>query len=179
MRRFQSRIALTAMLVAITHAAAAQRGGRGGDAEGRGAGLPLTPATPLKYTTDEGTWLSLDLSPDGQTIVFELMGDIYSLPVAGGKATRLTSGQAFDAQPHYSPDGKSIVFVSDRSGSNNLWLANADGTRPRALTHDNANSNFQSPTFTPDGKYVIASRGNDLCPVLRERRRRAASTHGQ
>src|SRR6185437_6579441 len=165
MRRFFPHAAAIAALIAITSTtdtALAQRGGRGGDAEGRGAGLPLTPATPLKFTTDEGTWLSLDLSPDGRTIVFEMLGDLYTLPISGGKAARITSGQAFDAQPHYSPDGKSIVFVSDRSGSNNLWIANADGTSPHELTRDNNNSNFQSPTYTPDGKYVIASRGNDL-----------------
>ena len=82
--------------------------GRGADGGG-GAGLPLTPTKALKFTTDEGTWLSLDVSPDGRTVVFELLGDIYTIPIEGGKATRLTSGQPFDAQPHYSPDGKSIV----------------------------------------------------------------------
>ncbi|HXT15108.1 MAG TPA: amidohydrolase family protein [Gemmatimonadaceae bacterium] len=142
---------------------AAQRGGRGNDSTGgRGAGLPLTPTHPLKFTTDEGTWLSLDLSPDGRTIVFEMLGDLYTLPVTGGKATRITSGQAYDAMPHYSPDGKSIVFVSDRSQSDNIWIAEADGSHPRALTRDATNQHFQSPTFTPDGKYVIASKGNDL-----------------
>lgn len=151
----------SAIVVASAQPLAAQRGGRGGG-DSTARGLPLTPTHALKFTTDEGTWLSLDVSPDGRTIVFELLGDLYTLPLEGGKATRITSGQAFDAQPHYSPDGRSIVFVSDRSGSNNLWIANADGTRPHALTHDNANSNFQSPTYTPDGKYVIASRGNDM-----------------
>ena len=99
--------------------------------------------------------------PTASTIVFELLGDIYTIPVDGGKATRLTSGQPFDAQPHYSPDGKSIVFVSDRSQSDNLWIMNADGSNVRALTREN-DQRFQSPTFTPDGKYVVASRGNDL-----------------
>ncbi|HTI65778.1 MAG TPA: amidohydrolase family protein [Gemmatimonadaceae bacterium] len=138
----------------------AQRGGRANDSTARG--LPLTPSTPLKFTTDEGTWLSLDVSPDGKAIVFELLGDLYTLPIEGGKATRITSGQAFDAQPHYSPDGKRVVFVSDRTGSDNVWVADADGTHPRALTRDNENLHFQSPTFTPDGKYVVVSRGNDL-----------------
>src|SRR5579871_538085 len=113
--------------------------------------LPLKSDRKVKFTTDEGTWLSLDLSPDGRTIVFELLGDIYTIPVEGGKATRLTSGQAFDAQPHYSPDGKSIVFVSDRSQSDNIWLMNADGTNLRALTRE-TDQKFQSPTFTPDRK---------------------------
>src|SRR5579862_6489635 len=157
-----ARLLLALTLVAVSSTLSAQRGGRGNDTTGgRGAGLPLTPTKPLKFTTDEGTWLSLDLSPDGRTIVFELLGDLYTLPIEGGKATRITSGQAFDAQPHYSPDGKSIVFVSDRSQVDNLWIANADGTNPRQLTRD-MDQKFQSPTFTPDGKYVVASRGNDL-----------------
>src|SRR5881397_696518 len=71
--------------------------------------LPLKNTRPLKFTTDEGTWLSLDVSPDGQTIVFELLGDLYTLPIAGGEARRITSGPAFDTQPRYSPDGRKIV----------------------------------------------------------------------
>src|ERR1044072_5241459 len=155
-------ILLAGILAAVATTASpltAQRGGRGNDSTGRGAGLPLTPTKPLKFTTDEGTWLSLDVSPDGRTIVFELLGDIYTIPMEGGKATRLTNGQMFDAQPHYSPDGKSIVFVSDRSQSDNLWVMNADGTSPRALTREN-DQKFQSPAFTPDGKYIVASKGN-------------------
>jgi Tol biopolymer transport system component len=161
MRRFIQCAAIVATSLAVAMPLAAQRGGRGNDSTGRGAGLPLTPTKALKFTTDEGTWLSLDVSPDGRTIVFEMLGDLYTIPIAGGKATRLTSGQAFDAQPHFSPDGKSIVFVSDRSQADNLWLMNADGTNIRAITREN-DQRFQSPTFTPDGKYVVASRGNDL-----------------
>jgi Tol biopolymer transport system component len=161
MRRSSQYVAIAATLLAIATPLAAQRGGRGNDSTGRGAGLPLTPAKALKFSTDEGTWLSLDVSPDSKTVVFELLGDIYTIPVEGGKATRLTSGQAFDAQPHFSPDGKSIVFVSDRSQADNLWLMNADGSNIHALTREN-DQRFQSPTFTPDGKYVVASRGNDL-----------------
>jgi Tol biopolymer transport system component len=161
MHRLIRFVAFSAAIVAIGSTALAQRGGRGGGEGGAGAGLPLTPTKPLKFTTDEGTWLSLDVSPDGRTIVFELLGDIYTIPIEGGKATRLTSGQPFDAQPHYSPDGKSIVFVSDRSQSDNLWIMSADGTNPRALTREN-DQKFQSPAYTPDGKYVVASKGNDV-----------------
>jgi Tol biopolymer transport system component len=77
--------------------------------------------------------------------------------MAGGKATRITSGQSFDLHPHFSPDGKTIVFVSDRSGSDNLWLVNSDGTDLRQLTHE-TDRLYVSPTFTPDGKYVVASK---------------------
>ncbi|MEO7361744.1 MAG: hypothetical protein ABI120_15540 [Gemmatimonadaceae bacterium] len=89
---------------------------------------------PLKFTTDEGTWLSLDLSPDGRTIVFDMLGDLYTIPATGGAATRITSGTPFDGQPRFSPDGKSIVFVSDRSGSENLYLVDPDGKNVRPLT---------------------------------------------
>ncbi len=162
MRRLFSRAAAATLTLAVASAGYAQRGGRGADSTGgRGAGLPMTPAKQLAFTTDEGTWLSLDVSPDGKNVVFELLGDIYTMPIAGGKATRIMGGQSFDAQPHYSPDGKTIVFVSDRSQSDNLWLMNADGSSPHALTREN-DQRFQSPAFTPDGKYVVASKGNDL-----------------
>ncbi|MBC7896618.1 MAG: PD40 domain-containing protein, partial [Cytophagaceae bacterium] len=123
--------------------------------------LPLITTRALKFTTTEGTWISLDVSPDGRTIAFELLGDLYSIPTAGGTATRLTSGQGYDTQPRYSPDGKSLVFLSDRNGSENVWLANADGTRPRALSRGER-LNFVSPTWTPDGKYVLVTRAGQL-----------------
>ena len=106
--------------------------------------LPLVTTRTLSFTTSEGTWLSLDLSRDGRTLVFELLGDFYTLPITGGEATRITSGQAYDMQPSFSPDGKRIVFVSDRNGSENLWIANGDGTRPRAVT-STERENYMSP----------------------------------
>ena len=66
--------------------------------------LPLETTRKAEFTTTHASWMSLDVSPDGKTIVFDLLGDLYTLPIAGGKATRLTSGPAFDAQPRYSPD---------------------------------------------------------------------------
>jgi Tol biopolymer transport system component len=123
--------------------------------------LPLAEARSHTFTTSKGTWLSLDVSPDGSTIVFDLLGDLYTLPMAGGRATRITTGMAYDAQPRFSPDGKRIVFVSDRSGGDNLWLANADGTDTVQLTKGN-NNLYVSPEFTPDGRYVIASRAGGL-----------------
>jgi imidazolonepropionase-like amidohydrolase len=124
-------------------------------------GLPLLTERPLSFTTSEATWLSLDLSPDGKTIVFELLGDLYTLPITGGEATRITSGQAYDMQAAFSPDGKKLAFISDRNGSENVWVANADGTKPRAITTTERES-YMSPTWAPDGEYVIAAKGAQL-----------------
>ena len=123
--------------------------------------LPLNPSRTLKFTTTEGTWMSLDVSPDGRTVMFDLLGDLYTLPIAGGTAKRITDGMAFDAQPRYSPDGKSIVFVSDRSGSHNLWLADADGGHPRALTtgeQTNVFGDYTSPEWIDGETIVVAKR---------------------
>jgi Tol biopolymer transport system component/imidazolonepropionase-like amidohydrolase len=119
--------------------------------------LPLTPTRTVEFETSEGTWLSLDVSPDARTIVFELLGDLFAMPVTGGPATRLTSGPAFDSQPRWSPDGKRIVFLSDRSGAENIWLCDADGSNAKALTKGN-NNLYASPEWTPDGDYIVASR---------------------
>ena len=123
--------------------------------------LPLITTRTLDFTTNEGSWISLDVSPDGGTIVFELLGDLYSIPIAGGTATRITSGPAYDMQPRYSPDGRQLVFISDRNGSENVWVANADGTDARALTTTERDS-YMSPIWTPDGTYLIAVKGSQL-----------------
>src|SRR4051812_38495249 len=89
-------------------------------------GLPLKPERTIQFTTDVGSWLSLDVSPDGQTIVFDHLGDLHTLPITGGKATPLTRGMALDAQPRFSPDGKRVTFVSDRGGAANVWIMSLD-----------------------------------------------------
>jgi len=122
-------------------------------------GLPLAPERWARFTTSKGTWLSLDVSPDGQTIVFDLLGDLYTIPITGGKATRLTHGIAHDMQPRFSPDGRRIVFVSDRSGDENVWTIATDGSDPRPLTTGVENAYF-SPDYTPDGQYIVVSRSN-------------------
>ena len=114
-------------------------------------------ARKVEFTTEEGTWISLDVSPDGKSLVFDLLGDLYRLPIAGGKATRLTSGPAYDYAPRVSPDGKTLVFCSDRGGNMNLWLADPAGGSPRPLTEEK-DAVYSSPTWTPDGEYVLARR---------------------
>jgi len=83
--------------------------------------LPLEPERNLTFNTQQGTWMSLDVHPNGKEIIFDMMGDLYTIPISGGKATRITQGMAYDVHPRYSPDGNSIVFISDKSGSDNLW----------------------------------------------------------
>jgi Tol biopolymer transport system component len=129
--------------------------------------LPLEPARTLDFTTDEGSWLSLDVSPDGKTIVFELLGDLYTLPIDGGAATRVSEGMGFDSQPRYSPDGSRLVFLSDRDGAENVWVAKADGTEAKALTKEKRNDAFTSPEWTPDGKYVVVSKSGGTPPGTR------------
>src|SRR5262245_23756150 len=79
--------------------------------------LPLPAARSVDLDTDEGTWISVDVSPNGSTVVFDMLGDLYTVPFAGGNATQITSGMSFDAQPRYSPDGNWVTFTSDRDGS--------------------------------------------------------------
>ena len=127
----------------------------------RADSLPLEAARRLRFTTSEGTWMSLDVSPDGRTIVFDLLGDLYTLPIAGGKATRITSDLAFDGQPRWSPDGRSLTFVSDRSGSDNVWVADADGRNARMITRAERTT-FISPEWTPDGEFVVVSKSTEV-----------------
>jgi Tol biopolymer transport system component/predicted amidohydrolase len=119
--------------------------------------LPLEPARTLEFTLSEGTWISLDMMPDGKSIVFELLGDFYTLPLEGGRAKRITEGLGYDAQPKVSPDGKWIAYISDRDGADNLWVAKVDGTEPRKLSSE-TQIPLLSPSWTPDSKYVLVSR---------------------
>ena len=96
--------------------------------------LALKTASTIEFSTDEVTWPSGSVSPDGRTLVFDVLGDLYTLPVAGGTATRIVGGLSFESQPVFSPDGKTIAFLSDRTGVENLWIANADGSNPRAVS---------------------------------------------
>ena len=101
--------------------------------------------------------MSVDVSPDGKTLVFDLLGDIYSLPVAGGAAKALTRGPAYDTHPRFSPDGRTIAFSSDRGGIENVWLMDADGANPRAVTIEK-DAYVRSAAWTPDGNYLIARK---------------------
>ena len=124
-------------------------------------GLPLEPDRTLAFTADRGSWMSLDVSPDGSWIVFDHLGDLYLLPFAGGEATRLTGGLPFDVQPRFSPDGRRVVFVSDRSGAENLWVISVDGADTLQITKGE-DKGYASPEWTPDGEYLVASTADGL-----------------
>jgi imidazolonepropionase-like amidohydrolase/Tol biopolymer transport system component len=115
------------------------------------------PTTVVEFDTDEGTWMSCDVSPDGRTIVFDLLGDIYRMPVAGGRAELLSGGVSWEAQPRYSPDGRLIAFTSDRDGGDNIWVMDADGKNRRQVTKETQRL-LNTPAWTPDGQYILARK---------------------
>ncbi|MFM8393732.1 MAG: amidohydrolase family protein, partial [Acidobacteriota bacterium] len=121
---------------------------------------PAGPEAKVSFTTDEGTWLSVDVSPDGRTIVFDMLGDIYTMPIEGGAAKRIIGDMSFESQPKFSPDGQQIVFISDRSGAEQLWISKPDGSEPRAITKGRGAGMlmFLSPSWTADGNYILASK---------------------
>lgn len=118
---------------------------------------PHGPTETVSFTTTEGTWMNLDVSPDGSQIVFDLLGDIYLLPIEGGQAERITSGQAFDLQPRFSPNGRRISFTSDRSGGDNIWTMDLEGDDLQQVT-DESFRLLNNAVWTPDGDYLIARK---------------------
>ncbi len=120
--------------------------------------LPLKPERFYELKTDTGTWMSLDISPDGQKIVFDLLGDIYIMPITGGKANRVTKGMAFDTNPRFSPDGKSLVYTSDASGGNNIWIRDLETNDSTQITKE---KDLQTAfaDWTQDGDYIITAKG--------------------
>ncbi len=127
------------------------------DAQTWDVNAPFGPTETVRFTTDEGTWMNLSVSPDGEQVAFDLLGDIYVLPIDGGTATRLTSGPAFDVQPAFSPDGSRIAYTSDRGGGDNLWVMNRDGSDPEQVTKESFRL-LNGPAWTPDGRYLLARK---------------------
>ncbi len=121
--------------------------------------LPLVAARSLDFDLDVGSWISVDVTPDGRTVVFDLLGDLYTVPIGGGAATPLTSGMAFDGQPRISPDGKWVAFSSDRDGAENVWIMDLATKETRQITKLK-DKTIQSPEWTPDGKYLVATVGD-------------------
>ncbi|TNE56411.1 MAG: amidohydrolase [Bacteroidetes bacterium] len=111
----------------------------------------------VSFTLEEGSWMNLDLSPDGQTLAFDLLGDIYTMPVSGGTATCIRAGIPWEVQPRFSPDGKQLLFTSDAGGGDNIWVMNVDGSDARQVTQEDFRL-LNNPCWMPDGQYFIARK---------------------
>ena len=118
---------------------------------------PTGPSESFSFRTNEGTWMNLDVSPDGKEIVFDMLGDIYKMPIGGGKAVLLAGGMASEVQPRFSPNGKYISYTSDKDGGDNIWIMNADGSGMRAITKETFRL-LNNAVWTPDNQYLIARK---------------------
>ncbi|WP_426027693.1 amidohydrolase family protein [Brevundimonas sp. TWP2-3-4b2] len=118
---------------------------------------PPGPSRDIPIDVTRGTWMSLDVSPDGQTIVFDLLGDIYVMPVGGGEARAIASGVAWEMQPKWSPDGRQIAFTSDRGGGDNIWIMDADGSNATQVSKETFRL-LNQPEWTPDGQFIVARK---------------------
>ncbi len=113
----------------------------------------------IDFTATEGTWMSLDVSPDGKTIAFDLLNDIYVMPAAGGAATSIHSGPAVQRSPQFSPDGKSLVYLSDETGADNIWISALDGSGARQISKENL-AMITGPAWSHDGRSIVAIKTN-------------------
>lgn len=118
----------------------------------RGARLRQVP-----IRTEEGTWMDVDVSSDGQTLAFALLGDIYTMPISGGTPRRIAEGLAWEVQPRFSPDGRRIAFTSDRGGGDNIWVMNADGSDKKQVTKEDFRL-LNQPSWSPDGQFIAAKK---------------------
>jgi imidazolonepropionase-like amidohydrolase/Tol biopolymer transport system component len=115
------------------------------------------PSREVEFETDEGTWMSVDVSPDGKTLAFDLLGDVWTVPAAGGDASLIAGGAAYETQPRFSPDGKWISYTSDRDGVENIWMMRPDGTGNRQITHEKERQ-LNNAVWSPDGNSVVARK---------------------
>lgn len=118
---------------------------------------PGSPHKEVSFTTSEGTWMNLDVSPDGKEIVFDLLGDIYVMPMSGGVAKVLRQGLPYEVQPRFSPDGKKILFTSDAGGGDNIWTMNRDGSDAKQITKETFRL-LNNGAWSPDGQYIVARK---------------------
>jgi imidazolonepropionase-like amidohydrolase/Tol biopolymer transport system component len=119
--------------------------------------VPHGPSSIVDFRTDEGTWISVDVSPDGESIVFDILGDIYTMPFSGGEARLLRGGGAYETQPRFSPDGSRIAFTSDRDGLENLWTMDMNGGDLRQISKERERQ-VSNPDWTPDGRYLVGRK---------------------
>lgn len=127
--------------------------------EGYQSELPLSGERTLQFSVAKATWMSIDVAPDGQQLIMDVLGDLYLLPVAGGRAEPVSVGMGFDAQPRFSPDGSLVAFISDRSGSQQLWVLELGTGEFRKITSVSERMDLVSPAWSPDGRHLVVSQG--------------------
>ncbi len=165
MSKFTSRISSVAFSVALIlgtgqHAFAEDNVAKAAEkakAEKWSVNNPQGEFTTAKIDVRQGTWMNVDISPDGETLVFDLLGDIYTLPIEGGEATALMTDIAWQMQPRFSPDGQHIAFTSDEDGGDNLWIMKADGSSGKAVSSETFRL-LNSPAWSPDGNYLVGRK---------------------
>ena len=118
---------------------------------------PLLPSSTKEFTLTEGTWMNLDVSPDGSQLVFDLLGDIYIMPITGGKATLLRGGHPYEVQPRFNMEGSKISFTSDAGGGDNIWVMNLDGSDAKQVTQEDFRL-LNNAVWSHDGKYLLARK---------------------
>ena len=114
--------------------------------------------TAFSYLASEGSWISLDISPDGEHMVIDLLGHIYQMPVTGGTAVALTEGRSWNMFPRYSPDGTKLLFTSDKSGSEDLWVMDLENNENQNVSKMDIPV-FQG-TWSKDGRHVYGTALN-------------------
>jgi imidazolonepropionase-like amidohydrolase/Tol biopolymer transport system component len=148
-------LATTALLIAAPASSAEKDKDK--DADKWDVSNPPGKKRDVKIKTETGTWMSLDVSPDGKNIAFDMLGDIYTMPISGGTAKAVSKGMAWEIQPRFSPDGSRIAFTSDRGGGDNIWTMKTDGSDVQQIT-DESFRLLNNPTWSPDGRFIAARK---------------------
>lgn len=130
--------------------------------EKKSKNLPMEPGRIIKLESTEGTWMSVDVSPDGSKIAFDFMGDLYEIPIEGGEAVQLTDGMAFDSKPRYSPDGKYLAYISDAHGADNIYYLNLEDSSDVTQVTKGKSSGYFAVEWTPDGNYLVGAKGKGV-----------------
>jgi len=114
----------------------------------------------VEVTISEGTNIAATVSPDHSTLIMDLQGALWMLPLSGGGATRLTDEFLEPARPDWSPLGDSVVFQAYATGTFHIWTMNPDGTHLAQLTDGHYDD--REPRFSPDGRKIAFSSDRGL-----------------
>src|SRR3546814_5984402 len=128
-------------------------------------GLPIHDRRSFEMELTEGTGMTVDLSPDGRNLAFDLLGDVYVIPAKGGAATQITRGLAWDRRPVWSPDGNLLAYISDGTESDNVWVVEADGTNPRSVA-DEDEIGLEGAEWQRNGHRIVVARRNNVVSSL-------------